>query len=653
MKNTFSVIVVGAGHAGIEAAAAAARSGASCLLLTQNIDTIGQMSCNPAIGGIGKGHLVKEIDALGGIMARAIDRAGIQFRILNARKGPAVRATRAQADRTLYKLAVRELLEELPTLQIFQGSVGDLLVADNAVAGVRLENGQEFRARAVVLTTGTFLAGRIHIGDQSVPAGRAGDAPANALAERLRALQFPVGRLKTGTPPRIDGRSIDYSVLEMQPGDDPAPPFSFLTDHIEVEQRPCYITYTNAETHRIIADNLQHSAMYGGHIQSKGPRYCPSIEDKIVRFADKAAHQIFLEPEGLRTHEVYPNGISTSLPFPVQEALVRSMQGLENAILLRPGYAIEYDYLDPRALTPQLQSQLLPGLFCAGQINGTTGYEEAAAQGLLAGINAARWVRGEAGWCPGRHEAYLGVMVDDLVTRGLDEPYRMFTSRRVSPTPARRQCRPAPDAGRTRAGLGRREALAVLPGETVLAAGRAAALGKHPHQCGFGSGTAVDGASAAAATTRPQSVGIVAAARDRICRSPCRLCGCGAAAPQLGGGVGNRLQICRLCAAPSGRGGAQPALGGDGDSGRPRLRSDCWPFHGGAAAIAAATTGHGGGGKSDPWHYAGGGFASADSRETSPLGRSELNAGVGFERWRGTAPSPGSRVAGNAIGRTA
>ncbi len=429
MKNTFSVIVVGAGHAGIEAAAAAARSGASCLLLTQNIDTIGQMSCNPAIGGIGKGHLVKEIDALGGIMARAIDRAGIQFRILNARKGPAVRATRAQADRTLYKLAVRELLEELPTLQIFQGSVGDLLVADNAVAGVRLENGQEFRARAVVLTTGTFLAGRIHIGDQSVPAGRAGDAPANALAERLRALQFPVGRLKTGTPPRIDGRSIDYSVLEMQPGDDPAPPFSFLTDHIEVEQRPCYITYTNAETHRIIADNLQHSAIYGGHIQSKGPRYCPSIEDKIVRFADKAAHQIFLEPEGLRTHEVYPNGISTSLPFPVQEALVRSMQGLENAILLRPGYAIEYDYLDPRALTPQLQSQLLPGLFCAGQINGTTGYEAAAAQGLLAGINAARWVRGEAGWCPGRHEAYLGVMVDDLVTRGLDEPYRMFTSR--------------------------------------------------------------------------------------------------------------------------------------------------------------------------------------------------------------------------------
>ncbi|MDD3759994.1 MAG: tRNA uridine-5-carboxymethylaminomethyl(34) synthesis enzyme MnmG [Acidithiobacillus sp.] len=429
MKNTFSVIVVGAGHAGIEAAAAVARSGSRCLLLTQNIDTIGQMSCNPAIGGIGKGHLVKEIDALGGVMGRAIDRAGIQFRVLNARKGPAVRATRAQADRSLYKLAVRELLEELPLLQMFQGSVGDLLVEGGRIAGVRLENGQEFRAPAVVLTTGTFLAGRIHIGDQSYPAGRAGDAPANALAERLRALEFPVARLKTGTPPRIDGRSINYSVLEIQPGDDPAPPFSFLTERIEVEQRPCHITYTNAETHRIIADNLQHSAMYGGHIQSKGPRYCPSIEDKIVRFADKASHQIFLEPEGLRTQEVYPNGISTSLPFAVQEALVRSMRGLENAVLLRPGYAIEYDYLDPRALTPELHSQLLPGLFCAGQINGTTGYEEAAAQGLLAGINAARWERGEKGWCPARHEAYLGVMVDDLVTRGLDEPYRMFTSR--------------------------------------------------------------------------------------------------------------------------------------------------------------------------------------------------------------------------------
>ena len=423
------IIVVGGGHAGIEAAAAVARSGTRCLLLTQNLDTIGQMSCNPAIGGIGKGHLVKEIDALGGIMARATDLAGIQFRILNASKGPAVRATRAQADRMLYRQTIRQMLEELPDLALFQGSVGDLLVQDGRVAGVRLETGQEIAAQAVILTTGTFLAGRIHIGSQSYPAGRAGDAPANALAERLRAMGFPVARLKTGTPPRIDGRSIRYGVLEEQPGDDPAPAFSFLTRSIDTPQRVCHITHTTAETHQIIADNLHLSALYGGHIESRGPRYCPSIEDKIVRFAHRESHQIFLEPEGLHTHEVYPNGISTSLPFPVQEALVRSMGGLENAVLLRPGYAIEYDYLDPRALTPALQSQILPGLFCAGQINGTTGYEEAAAQGLLAGINAALWVRDDSPWWPGRQEAYLGVMVDDLVTRGLDEPYRMFTSR--------------------------------------------------------------------------------------------------------------------------------------------------------------------------------------------------------------------------------
>ncbi len=423
------IIVVGGGHAGIEAAAAVARSGMRCLLLTQNLDTIGQMSCNPAIGGIGKGHLVKEIDALGGVMARAADRAGIQFRILNARKGPAVRATRVQADRMLYREATRQMLEELPYLALFQGSVGDLLVHDGRVAGVRLETGQEIAAQAVVLTTGTFLAGRIHIGNQSFPAGRAGDAPANALAERLRAMGFPVARLKTGTPPRIDGRSIHYGVLEEQPGDAPAPAFSFLTRHIDLPQRVCHITHTSAETHRIIKENLHLSALYGGHIEARGPRYCPSIEDKIVRFAHRESHQIFLEPEGLHTREVYPNGISTSLPFRVQEALVRSMRGLEEAVLLRPGYAIEYDYLDPRALTPALQSQILPGLFCAGQINGTTGYEEAAAQGLLAGINAALQVRGDQSWWPGRHEAYLGVMVDDLVTRGLDEPYRMFTSR--------------------------------------------------------------------------------------------------------------------------------------------------------------------------------------------------------------------------------
>lgn len=429
MQNQFDVIVVGGGHAGTEAAAAAARFGVRTLLLTQNLDTIGQMSCNPAIGGIGKGHLVKEVDALGGIMALAIDQAGIQFRTLNASKGPAVRATRAQADRSLYKRAVRRLLEDIPALQLFQGMVGDLLMEGDQLAGVILETGLVLRAPQVVLTTGTFLGGRVHMGDQNYAAGRAGDPPSNALAQRLRAMAFPVARLKTGTPPRIDGRSIDYSVLEAQPGDTPPPAFSFMTQRIAVPQRACHITHTNLRTHEIIAANLHQSAMYGGHIQSVGPRYCPSIEDKVVRFADKSAHQIFLEPEGLDTHEVYPNGISTSLPFTVQVELVRSMRGLENAVLLRPGYAIEYDYLDPRDLHLSLESQRLPGLFCAGQINGTTGYEEAAAQGLLAGLNAARRARDLAAWTPGRHEAYLGVMVDDLVTRGLDEPYRMFTSR--------------------------------------------------------------------------------------------------------------------------------------------------------------------------------------------------------------------------------
>ena len=429
-QDRFDVIVVGGGHAGTEAALAAARSGARTVLLTHNLDTLGQMSCNPAIGGIGKGHLVKEVDALGGLMARAADRAGIQFRRLNARKGPAVRATRAQADRVLYRQAVRGVLENQPNLTLFQQAVDDLLVEDGHVIGVLTQMGLKFQAPTVVLTVGTFLGGRIHIGLESHQGGRAGDPPANALAERLRELPFRVDRLKTGTPPRIDGRSIDYSVLEAQPGDDPRPVFSFMgsvDDH--PRQVPCYITHTNAQTHDIIRAGLHRSPMYSGEIEGVGPRYCPSIEDKIVRFADKDSHQIFVEPEGLTTHEVYPNGISTSLPFDVQHALVCSMKGFENAHITRPGYAIEYDFFDPRDLKPSLETKHLPGLFFAGQINGTTGYEEAAAQGLLAGINAARQSHEKESWSPRRDQAYLGVLVDDLITSGTQEPYRMFTSR--------------------------------------------------------------------------------------------------------------------------------------------------------------------------------------------------------------------------------
>ncbi|MFO7593595.1 MAG: tRNA uridine-5-carboxymethylaminomethyl(34) synthesis enzyme MnmG, partial [Pseudomonadota bacterium] len=404
--------------------------GVRTLLLTHNIDTLGQMSCNPAIGGIGKGHLVKEVDALGGLMARAIDRGGIQFRILNASKGPAVRATRAQADRQLYKAAVRYALENTPNLTLFQQAAEDLIVEGDRVAGVVTQMGLKFRAPTVVLTVGTFLGGVIHIGQINYQGGRAGDPPANALAHRLRELPFRVDRLKTGTPPRIDGRTIDYSVMEPQPGDDPAPVFSFLGSPEEhPEQVPCYITHTNERTHAIIRGGLDRSPMYGGIIEGVGPRYCPSIEDKVVRFADKASHQIFIEPEGLTTHEVYPNGISTSLPFDVQLELVRSMRGMEQAVITRPGYAIEYDFFDPRDLKPSLETKHLPGLFFAGQINGTTGYEEAAAQGLLAGLNAARQVQQKEPWSPRRDEGYIGVMVDDLITRGTAEPYRMFTSR--------------------------------------------------------------------------------------------------------------------------------------------------------------------------------------------------------------------------------
>ncbi|MFZ5593923.1 MAG: tRNA uridine-5-carboxymethylaminomethyl(34) synthesis enzyme MnmG [Pseudomonadota bacterium] len=428
--DTFDIIVVGGGHAGTEAALASARMGCRTLLLTHNIETLGQMSCNPAIGGIGKGHLVKEIDALGGLMACAADRAGIQFRVLNASKGPAVRATRAQVDRVLYRQVVRTALENQPNLALFQQAAVDLELEGDRVTGVVTQMGLRFAARAVVLTAGTFLAGRIHIGLSSYEGGRAGDPPANALAQRLRELPLRIDRLKTGTPPRIDGRSIDYSKLTVQPGDDPAPVFSYLGSPAEhPRQAPCYITATNERTHDIIRGGLDRSPMYAGVIEGVGPRYCPSVEDKVVRFAGKSSHQIFVEPEGLTTHEVYPNGISTSLPFDVQYELVRSIRGLENAHITRPGYAIEYDFFDPRDLKPSLETRYIGGLFFAGQINGTTGYEEAAAQGLIAGLNAARQVKELESWSPRRDEAYIGVLIDDLITRGTSEPYRMFTSR--------------------------------------------------------------------------------------------------------------------------------------------------------------------------------------------------------------------------------
>lgn len=430
LEKHYDVIVIGGGHAGTEAALAASRMGAETLLLTHNLDLLGQMSCNPAIGGIGKGHLVKEIDALGGVMALAADRAGIQFRTLNASKGPAVRATRAQADRVLYRQAIRQYLQEAPHLSLFQQAVDDILMEGDRVTGVVTQMGLTLRAKAFVLTVGTFLGGKIHVGMDQYAGGRAGDPPAIALAHRLRELNLPVGRLKTGTPPRIDGRSLDYSQMTIQPGDNPVPVFSYMgSSALHPEQLPCFITHTTERTHDIIRANLHQSPMYAGVIEGVGPRYCPSIEDKIVRFADKLSHQIFVEPEGLTSTEIYPNGISTSLPFDVQVQFVRTLRGFENAHITRAGYAIEYDYFDPRGLTPFLQTKPLANLFFAGQINGTTGYEEAAAQGLIAGMNAALLTKDKALWCPRRDEAYIGVLIDDLITNGTQEPYRMFTSR--------------------------------------------------------------------------------------------------------------------------------------------------------------------------------------------------------------------------------
>ena len=624
----FDVIVVGGGHAGTEAALAAARMGCRTLLVTQSIETLGQMSCNPAIGGIGKGHLVKEIDALGGAMARAIDRAGIQFRTLNASKGPAVRATRAQADRQLYKRAIRGMLENQPNLSLFQQEVADLLIEGGRASGVVTQAGVPFRARAVVLTVGTFLGGRIHVGLEQYAGGRAGDPPSNRLAEKLRALPFRVGRLKTGTPPRIDGRTIDYAGLQVQPGDEPRPVFSYLGLRDEhPRQVVCHITATNERTHELIRAATDRSPMFTGVIEGVGPRYCPSVEDKVVRFADKASHQIFIEPEGLDTHEVYPNGISTSLPFDVQLAFVRSIRGFEQAHITRPGYAIEYDFFDPRDLQPTLETRHLPGLYFAGQINGTTGYEEAAAQGIVAGINAALAVQQREPWWPRRSEAYIGVLIDDLITQGAPEPYRMFTSRAEYRLTLRED-----NADLRLTPVGRDLGLVDDERWQFFATKRAAVdaeldrlqatLGPTRHRRGWPHRGAVRSIVARAARVRIAAApgGVVRGAGRGRRRRRCGLAR-GRASRDASAAAGRRAgEVPRLHRAPARRNRAAAAQRGFAAARRSRLRHRARPVERSPPAARRASSGDARPGRAHSRHHASRDLAAADPPE-APRGR--------------------------------